>query len=279
MEDRLSRCLRISRYPLVELDYSLSSSSSVFDRRSSIFDTPSSVLDPRSSILDSLPVTRAATGQHSGTLNLVFLRKPLPLFVLVVISGRPVHFEDLILRPDEHLRLAMTLEAPLHLQRRRLISQRHQVNSPVTSRAPHALVYVNAVIEINEVGKVVNARPLDGVTCAPALADWFQIRTVCPNLRVAIHTGLRGRDSRIRELLNSGVTVAAIDPVIAGVMLVAELNGLFAREESLSVVRGPVEFEQHPDGNPDEEDRAEDGSLRDEVRASIEDLPHRFSNS
>ena len=75
------------------------------------------------------------------------------------------------------------------------------------------------------------------------------------------------------------MTVAAIDPVIAGVMLVAELNRLFAREESLSVVRGPVEFEQHPDGDPDEEDRAEDGSLRDEVRASIEDLPHRFPNS
>jgi hypothetical protein len=75
------------------------------------------------------------------------------------------------------------------------------------------------------------------------------------------------------------VTVTAIDPVIAGVMLVAELNGLFAREESLCVVRGPVEFEQHPDADPDEEDRAEDGSLRDEVRASIEDLPHRFPNS
>ena len=113
----------------------------------------------------------------------------------------------------------------------------------------------------------------------PALADWLQIRTVRPNLRVAIHTRLRRRDSGISELLNSGVTVAAIDSVIAGVMLMAELNGLFAREESLRIVRGPVEFEQHPDGDPNEEHRPEDGSLRDEVRASIEDLPHRFTNS
>ena len=123
---------------------------------------------------------------------------PLLVFAVSPLSGRPVHLEHLALWPDEHLGLAMTLEAPLHLKRRRLISQRHQVDSPVTSGASYALVYVNAVIEINEVGQIVNARPLDGVTCAPALSYWFQIRAVRPNLRVAIHTSLRRRNSRIR---------------------------------------------------------------------------------
>src|SRR5205814_9213184 len=113
-------------------------------------------------------------------------------------SRRPCRLAHLARWPDEHLGLAMQLEAPLRLKRRRLISQRHQVDSPVTSGASYALVYVNAVIEINEVGQSVNARPLDGVTCAPALPYWFQIRAVGPNLRVAIHTGLRRRNSRIR---------------------------------------------------------------------------------
>lgn len=228
-------------------------------------------------------MTRAATGQDSRAFELVLLGQlrafdilmPLLVFALSPIGWRPVHLEHLAPWPDEHFGLSMTLEAPLHLKRRCLICQRHQVDSSVTSRASHALVYVNAVIEINEVGQIVNARPLDWVTCAPALADWLQIRTIGPNLRMAIHTRLSRRDSGVSELLNSGVTVAAIDPVIAGVMFVAELNGLFSREESLRIVRGPVEFEQHPDGDPNEEHRSEDGSLRDKVRASIEDLPHR----
>lgn len=223
-------------------------------------------------------MTRTATGHHRGALKLVFFRESLPFFGLVVISGRPFHLENFAPWSDEHLRLAMTLEAPLHLERRRLISQRHQINSPVTGRAPHALVHVNAVIEINEVGQVVNARPFDRFAASPTLAYGFQVRAVRPNLRVAIHTGLGRRDPRKRELLNGRVTVAAIDPLIAGVMLVAELNGLFAREEGLSIVRGPVEFEQHPDGYPNEEHRPEDGSLRNEVCASIEDLPHGFPN-
>ena len=172
----------------------------------------------------------------------------------------------------------MTLEAPFHLQGSGLIRQRHQVNAPMTSRAAYPLVYVNAVIEIDEVGQVVNAGPLDGLTCAPALAYWFKIRAIRPNLRVAVHACFGWRDTRICQLLNSCMAVAAIDPFIAHVMFVAELYRLLAREEGLSIVRGSVELEQHPDADPDKKDRAEDGSLRDEVRASIEDLPHRFPN-
>ena len=47
----------------------------------------------------------------------------------------------------------------------------------------------------------------------------------------------------------------------------------------MSVIRGPVEFEQQPDNQSDEENRAEDGDLRNEVRTSIKDLPHRRLSS
>jgi hypothetical protein len=70
------------------------------------------------------------------------------------------------------------------------------------------------------------------------------------------------------------MTVPAIDTVVADVVFVAELNRLLAREISLSVVRGPVEFEQQPDNQSNEEERAEDGDLRNEVRTSVKDLPH-----
>ena len=72
------------------------------------------------------------------------------------------------------------------------------------------------------------------------------------------------------------MAVAAIDSVIAHVVLVAELNRLLAREESLGVIRRPIEFKEHPYKNGGKEDRAEDRRLGNEVGTSIEDLPHRF---
>ena len=91
----------------------------------------SAICDLRSEIrtLPYLPVTCTTTGKNTSALNLVFLREPLPFFELIVIGGRPVHLEHLALWPDEHLRLAMTLEAPLHLKRSCLICQRHQIDS------------------------------------------------------------------------------------------------------------------------------------------------------
>lgn len=189
-------------------------------------------------------MTRTATGQHRGALNVVFLDEPGAFFSLVIALRGPIHFEDLILRPDEHLRLPVTLKAPLHLKRGGLISEGHEINSAMTSRAPHALIYVNAVIEKDEVGQIVNPNPFDGLAAAPALADRLEVRAVRPNLGVAIHAGLGRGDTRKREFLNRGVTVAAVNAVVTDVVLMAELNRLFAREERLGVIRRSVELQQ-----------------------------------
>ena len=204
---------------------------------------------------------------------------PLLIGALTPLRGWPLHREHFLLRPDELLWVAMTLETPLHIQRRDLISQRHQIDSPVTSRATDAFVYVNAVIEINEVGKVVNPSPPYWLAGAPALANGFEIRAVRPDLRMAIHAGLGRRNSRVSQLLDSGVTVAAVDAVISDVMFMTKLNGLFAREKCLGVVRGPVEFKQKPNDYRDEEDRSEDADFRYEVGASMKDLTHRRLSS
>ena len=144
----------------------------------------------------------------------------------------------------------------------------------MTRGAANAFVHVNAVIEIDEVGQVVNAGPADRLACAPTLTNRFEVRTVRPDLRVAVHAGLGWRNACISEFLNGSVTVATIDAVVAGVMFVTELNGLFARKVRLSVVRRPVEFEQQPNGDCDKEDSAEDAYLGNEVRASMKDLAH-----
>jgi len=70
------------------------------------------------------------------------------------------HVEDLIARPEILTGIAMAPQAPLHLQTLLLIHQRHQVNRAMTSVAADSLGHVDAVIEINEIGKLIDAGPL-----------------------------------------------------------------------------------------------------------------------
>src|SRR5262249_42133339 len=97
--------------------------------------------------------------------------------------------------PDESLRRAMTFETPFHLQRCRLVSNRHLVNPAVTGCATYPFVYVNAVIEIGVIRQIVYADPFDWFAGAKARAHRFQIRAVCPNLLVTIHASVSRRKS------------------------------------------------------------------------------------
>src|SRR5262249_17975228 len=106
------------------------------------------------------PVAGAAASQHCRAAQLVLLHQRRTARALVPALRRPVHREDVLLRSNELLRVAMTFEAPLHLQRRYLIRQRHQVDSPVTGGATNAFVDVNAVIEIDEVRQIVHSSPV-----------------------------------------------------------------------------------------------------------------------
>ena len=180
-------------------------------------------------------MARATTRKHARRRNLVFLDQLRAQ--LFLIGGRlPLHVEDLFLRPDEFLRLAMALKAPLHLKRRNLHRQRHQVNATVTGRAADAFVDVYAVVEIDKVGQVVDSRPLDGLPRPEAFAHGLKERAVGKYLRMTIHASLRGRDARDGGCFDRGVAIAAIYPFVADVVTVSELNGLLARKERLRVI-------------------------------------------
>ena len=105
-----------------------------------------------------LPVTSVTASQDGGALDVVFLHELPPLFNLIGRGG-PSHVVDLITGSDETLRVAMAVEAPLHLQRRNLPCHRHEINPPMAGGTSYAFVDVNAVIEIGEVRQVMNPRP------------------------------------------------------------------------------------------------------------------------
>src|SRR5438105_12479279 len=76
----------------------------------------------------------------------------------------PARVEDAICGTQIFFRCAMTIETPLHVERCDAPRQGHDVDRTVARRAAHTLVDVDTVIEIDEIGQVVNARPVKSGT-------------------------------------------------------------------------------------------------------------------
>jgi len=124
-------------------------------------------------------MTCGATGEF---LNLILFDQSFS--ELELIAWRlVVDAEHVRSGTDVLLRLAMTVDAPFHLQRLLLTHQRHQVHLAVTRRAPDALVHVNAVVEVDEIRQIVDTGPLNRLTGAETLPDRLEKGTVRKDLR------------------------------------------------------------------------------------------------
>src|SRR5262245_44752733 len=124
--------------------------------------------------------------------------------------------------------MPVTIQTPLHLQRLSLRHDCHLINLPVAGRAAHAFVYVNRMIEISKVGQIVDPHPFHWLAGLETRAHRFEIRAVGPDLLVTAHADGRGRHAGRRGFLDRCMTVTTIDPVVADVVLMTELNGLLA---------------------------------------------------
>jgi len=82
----------------------------------------------------------------------------------LIVRRLPIHIENLIFGPENRLGIAVAIDAPLHQQGVGLEDQRHLVDLPVTRGTAHALVDMNAVIEIDEISQAMNFDPLDDLS-------------------------------------------------------------------------------------------------------------------
>ena len=144
----------------------------------------------------------------------------------------------------------------------------------MTGVAADALGHVDAVVEINEVGKLVDARPLQGFAGTVAGAHWLKQLGVGPDLRVAVHAGLRRGNPGETGSLNRGVAIAAIDAESGDVVLMAEGNGL--RFANSSVGHEGRALNQVADSAQCDNDKycTENGGTGQRVRAAMKDLRH-----
>ena len=101
-----------------------------------------------------------------------------------------IDVEHFRFRPDVFRRIAMAAKAPVHVERVHFVHQGHLVHLAVASGTSHALVDVNAVVEIDKVGEIMYACPGDRLAARPAIANGLGDVDVIPDLRVARHAGL-----------------------------------------------------------------------------------------
>jgi hypothetical protein len=123
----------------------------------------------------------------------------------------------------------MTVEAPLHVERRDATRQRHPVDGAVTGAAADALRDVDAVIEVDETRQVVDTIPFERLPARVRLAQRREHRGVVEKLGMARHARRERRDAREGRGLDRRVAVAAIDAVVADVVLMAERDRLLDR--------------------------------------------------
>ena len=94
---------------------------------------------------------------------------------------------------------------------------------------PHA--YVLGVVEVRQVGQVVNAHPFDGLVLVVSANDLSDLGFACDGTRldlvVAVHTDVDRRNCCILSFRNTSVAVFTIDLVLTRVDLVRESDRLF----------------------------------------------------
>ena len=150
--------------------------------------------EPKNTETSVLPVTRIATRNVHHRAQMIFLHQVLTQRKLVCVRLALVHhrqicrrlliphIENLLARAQIFLRRAMALDAPLHLQRGVIEHQRHAINRAVTGIAADALIYMNAVVEINEVGQIVHPIPDQRLARPEALAHRLEQGRARPDL-------------------------------------------------------------------------------------------------
>ena len=132
------------------------------------------------------------------------------------------------------------------------------------------------MVEVDEIGQVVDPGPVEWHPRAPALANRFKVWTVHKELGVAVHADLgRWNVGRVGRL-HRGVAITAVQAESADMMGVAEGDRLLARLLGASGVKRAVQFGKCPGDKCQDEHCAEDRNARKRVRAVMKYLGHRL---
>jgi len=132
--------------------------------------------------------------------------------------------------------IAMAFQAKLHLERFRSPSERHLVDTPVAFDAGDTAIDMDRMVELHIIGQLRHALPADWLPGRKAPPHRLQHARTRPQLRMTAHACVGGGQPRPLTYLHAAMTVAAVDAVIADMMLVTEGDGLVLHPSYLCLV-------------------------------------------
>jgi hypothetical protein len=94
---------------------------------------------------------------------------------------------------------------------------------------------------------------------------------------MAVHTGLRRRDAGNGGSFYARMTVAAVDAIVADVMLMAELHRLLTSNILPRHIGRARHCQDRHERHSDQKERRKHTESRDEIRAAMKNLGHVFS--
>src|SRR3990172_9282264 len=144
-------------------------------------------------------------------------RRSIRLLIVSLVTGGTVH---------RCPPLVVTVQAPAHLQRSKLVDLVHRLHRPVALLAAHAGAHVALMREVNEVRHAVDSNPGNGLALLPVGRQLAHLRLPYAHQGVTAHAGLNRRNPRHRAAPGVGVTILAGNLFLPGVQLVAEEYGL-----------------------------------------------------
>ena len=124
----------------------------------------------------ALSVANRTVGQLKLATNVVLLLQNEPLGDLIR-RWLPRRIKYFGLRAQKLLWIAVTIETPAHVQRLRLVDNRHGGEIAVARRATYPFGYVDTVIEIDKLGQVVYLVPLHRYILRITVTDEFELGT------------------------------------------------------------------------------------------------------
>jgi hypothetical protein len=186
----------------------------------------------------------------------------------------PGHVENLIARPNESLRVAMAIEAPFHVKGVHPPGDRHLIDAPVARGTAYSFCHVDAVIEIDIIGQIVNAVPLKRCVRGDAVADRREQRNIGKDLRVTMHAGLARRHAGKARFFDRSVAVATIDAVLRDVVFVTKRHRLRERNIDIRCVRRPEDLVGGPAGAANQNQSAKNEDAGIDIRVARKDLGH-----
>ena len=146
-------------------------------------------------------------------------------------------------------------------------------------RTAYPLIHVRAVVEINEVGNIVDPRPFHRRVVVPARNERFEHRLIGQYLGVARHARFGGRNAGKCTGLHRRVAVTAIETVALYVTRVTKRYGLRLRNVHLRHDRRPIRRRRHGHHEADECHAAHEAPPNQSVSARSKNLTHRDSLS